>query len=311
MPDTNAVVIRGTNLTERYGVSQTIKIKRGQKYTVSALSASHRGKTIRITVRNANGGGHILNVVSTNLASAGKNIANWNKMEGVFTAPTDSDTITLCLYMDCSGSDGYVWFTQLMINEGDVKQPWSPHPDEVYNGSTVIDASGVTINNGALTVKNNAGKTVLSGDSNGNLDITGTVKSQRGNMYVSLDYGGLTFQSAHNNEQLLRMETTSFTSDKNVNGVDLNLAKQGEYISFNHINKENLNNGWSSSDGRYNFMDFWSKDTTLGSKTYKKGINVNSAMYVNKGLKLYSGTNFYADIDGAISWNNGTGKESN
>lgn len=311
LPDTNAVVIRGTNLTERYGVSQTIKIKRGQKYTVSALSASHRGKTIRITVRNANGGGHILNVVSTNLASAGKNIANWNKMEGVFTAPTDSDTITLCLYMDCSGSDGYVWFTQLMINEGDVKQPWSPHPDEVYNGSTVIDASGVTINNGALTVKNNAGKTVLSGDSNGNLDITGTVKSQRGNMYVSLDYGGLTFQSAHNNEQLLRMETTSFTSDKNVNGVDLNLAKQGEYISFNHINKENLNNGWSSSDGRYNFMDFWSKDTTLGSKTYKKGINVNSAMYVNKGLKLYSGTNFYADIDGAISWNNGTGTVSN
>ena len=311
LPDTNAVVIRGTNLTERYGVSQTIKIKRGQKYTVSALSASHRGKTIRITVRNANGGGHILNVVSTNLASAGKNIANWNKMEGVFTAPTDSDTITLCLYMDCSGSDGYVWFTQLMINEGDVKQPWSPHPDEVYNGSTVIDASGVTINNGALTVKNNAGKTVLSGDSNGNLDITGTVKSQRGNMYVSLDYGGLTFQSAHNNEQLLRMETTSFTSDKNVNGVDLNLAKQGEYISFNHINKENLNNGWSSSDGRYNFMDFWSKDTTLGSKTYKKGINVNSPMYVNKGLKLYSGTNFYADIDAAISWNNGTGTVSN
>ncbi len=311
LPDTNAVVIRGTNLTERYGVAQTIKIKRGQKYTVSALSASHRGKTIRITVRNANGGGHILNVVSTNLASAGKNIANWNKMEGVFTAPTDSDTITLCLYMDCSGSDGYVWFTQLMINEGDVKQPWSPHPDEVYNGSTVIDASGVTINNGALTVKNNAGKTVLSGDSNGNLDITGTVKSQRGNMYVSLDYGGLTFQSAHNNEQLLRMETTSFTSNKDINGVDLNLAKQGEYISFNHINKENLNNGWSSSDGRYNFMDFWSKDTTLGSKTYKKGINVNSAMYVNKGLKLYSGTNFYADIDGAISWNNGTGTVSN
>ena len=152
---------------------------------------------------------------------------------------------------------------------------------------------------------------MLRGDSNGNLDITGTVKSQKGNMYVSLDYGGLTFQSAHNNEQLLRMETTSFTSDKNVNGVDLNLAKQGEYISFNHINKENLNNGWSSSDGRYNFMDFWSKDTTLGSKTYKKGINVNSAMYVNKGLKLYSGTNFYADIDGAISWNNGTGTVSN
>lgn len=197
-----------------------------------------------------------------------------------------------------------------MLNEGE-EQPWSPHPDEIYNGSTVIDASGITINNGALTVKNNSGTTVLSGDSNGNLDITGTVKSQKGNMYVSLDYGGLTFQSAHNKEQLLRMETTAFTSNKDINGVDFNLAKQGEYISFNHINKENLNNGWSSSDGRYNFVDFWSKDTTLGSKTYKKGINVNSPMYVNKGLQLYSGTNFYADIDGSISWNNGTGTVSN
>ena len=124
-----------------------------------------------------------------------------------------------------------------MLNEGE-EQPWSPHPDEIYNGSTVIDASGVTINNGALTVKNNSGATVLRGDSNGNLDITGTVKSQKGNMYVSLDYGGLTFQSAHNNEQLLRMETTSFTSNKDINGVDLNLAKQGEYISFNHITKK-------------------------------------------------------------------------
>ena len=168
LPNTNAVVIRGTNLTDRYGITQSVKIKRGQKYTVSALSASHRGNTIRITIRSGNGGGHLLNVTA-GLANAGKDISRWNKMEGVFTAPTDSDYIIVCLYMDKSGSDSYVWFTQIMVNEGEVKQPWSPHPSEIYEGSTVIDASGVTIKNGALKVENNAGTTVLQGNTSGTL----------------------------------------------------------------------------------------------------------------------------------------------
>ena len=36
---------------------------------------------------------------------------------------------------------------------------------------------------------------------------------------------------------------------------------------------------------------------------YKKGINVYAPMYINKRLKLYSGTNLLSEIDGAISWN--------
>lgn len=237
-------------------------------------------------------------------------VNKWTKCYVHFRTASSGDVyFTPFVYVGGSTTFDF-WVTELSLSESAVESKWTPHPDEVYSGSTVIDASGVTINNGALTIKNNSGVTVLSGDSNGNLDITGTVKSQKGNMYVSLDYGGVTFQSARNNEQLLRMETTAFSSDKDVNGVDFNLAKYGEYISFNHINKENLNNGWSSSDGRYNFMDFWSKDTTLGSKTYKKGINVNSPMYMNKGLQLYSGSNVNADIDGSVSWNNGTGTVS-
>ena len=309
----------GTKTTESFAFSKRFKLKANTKYTLSGwfhnftkcpnfdvflLSSTTVAEDVTDT-----------SYTNTQLLIKAQNTSgSWKKFSITFTTP--ANVISGYLRIDNNGYDSSgtnsnrVHWSALMLNEGE-EQPWSPHPDEIYNGSTVIDASGVTINNGALTVKNKSGTTVLSGDSNGNLDITGTVKSQRGNMYVSLDYGGLTFQSAHNNEQLLRMETTSFTSNKDINGVDLNLAKQGEYISFNHINKENLNNGWSSSDGRYNFMDFWSKDTTLGSKTYKKGINVNSPMYVNKGLKLYSGTNFYADIDGAISWNNGTGTVSN
>ena len=309
----------GTKTTESFAFSKRFKLKANTKYTLSGwfhnftkcpnfdvflLSSTTVAEDVTDT-----------SYTNTQLLIKAQNTSgSWKKFSITFTTP--ANVISGYLRIDNNGYDSSgtnsnrIHWSALMLNEGE-EQPWTPHPDEVYNGSTIIDASGITINNGALTVKNNSGTTVLSGDSNGNLDITGTVKSQKGNMYVSLDYGGLTFQSAHNKEQLLRMETTAFTSNKDINGVDLNLAKQGEYISFNHINKENLNNGWSSSDGRYNFVDFWSKDTTLGSKTYKKGINVNSPMYVNKGLKLYSGTNFYADIDGSISWNNGTGTVSN
>ena len=57
------------------------------------------------------------------------------------------------------------------LAEGEVSV-WSPNPFEIKDGSTMIDASGVTIKNGALKVQNNAGQTVLSGDSNGNLNLT-------------------------------------------------------------------------------------------------------------------------------------------
>ena len=311
LPDTNAVVIRGTNLTERYGINQTIKIKRGQKYTVSALSASHRGKTIRITIRNGNGGGHLLNVTSTTLASAGKNISNWNKMEGVFTAPTDSDTITLCLYMDCSGNDGYVWFTQLMINEGDVKQPWSPHPDEIYSGSTIIDASGITVNNGALTIKNKAGETVLNSDTNGNLVFTGVAKSQNGDQYVSLDSGGISFQDWNKKEQLLRMGSSSFSANRDMNGVTLAMPLYADFLRIAHVAKADLTNGWKDSDTQFNFIDFWSSTQTVGGITYKKGINVYAPLFINDGIQLYSGTSFPSELLGAISWNNGSGSISN
>ena len=309
----------GTKTTESFAFSKRFKLKANTKYTLSGWFHNFT-KCPNFDVFLLSSTTVAEDVTDTSytntqlLINAQNTSGSWKKFSITFTTP--ANVISGYLRIDNNGynssgtNSNRVHWSALMLNEGE-EQPWSPHPNEVYSGSTVIDASGITINNGALRVKNNAGTTVLSGDSNGNLDITGTVKSQKGNMYVSLDYGGLTFQSARNNEQLLRMETTSFTSDKSVNGVDFNLAKHGEYISFNHINKENLNNGWSSSDGSYNFMDFWSKDTTLGSKTYKKGINVNSPMYVNKGLKLYSGTNFYADIDGSISWNNGTGTVSN
>lgn len=67
---------------------------------------------------------------------------------------------------------GYVvWISELLMTEGELVLPWSPHPEEIYSGSTMIDSTGITVNNGALRVKNNDGTTVLEGDSSGNLTL--------------------------------------------------------------------------------------------------------------------------------------------
>ena len=175
----------------------------------------------------------------------------------------------------------------------------------------VMDKNGLTIKNGALTIKNKAGTTVLNSDTNGNLIFTGTAKSQSGARWVGLDSGGITFQDSQKNEQMLRIAISYFNENRDINGVNLSLAKYGDYIRISYIEKADLTTGWSSSNTQYNFMDFWSSDQIIGGVAYKKGINVYAPMYINKRLKLYSGTNFLSEIDGAISWNNGTGTISN
>ena len=175
----------------------------------------------------------------------------------------------------------------------------------------VMDKNGLAIKNGALTIKNKSGTTVFNSDTNGNLIVTGTLKSQSGAQFVSMNSGGIDFQDWNKNEQMLRIGISYFDSNRDMNGVNFALAKYGDFIRFSHVAKADLTNGWTSSDTQYNFFDCWSGDQTVGGVSYKKGINVYAPMYINNGLKLYSGTTHWAEILGAVSWNNGTGTVSN
>ena len=73
------------------------------------------------------------------------------------------------------GPTGNFSVHQLSLTEGKVEKAWTPHPSEIYDGSTIIDASGVTIKNGAIKVQNNNGDVVLTGDSGGNLNLKGSI----------------------------------------------------------------------------------------------------------------------------------------
>lgn len=175
----------------------------------------------------------------------------------------------------------------------------------------VMDKNGLTIKNGALTIKNKSGTTVFNSDTNGNLIVTGTLKSQSGAQFVSMSSGGIDFQDWNKNEQMLRIGISYFDSNRDMNGVTFALARYGDFIRFSHVAKADLTNGWTSSDTQYNFFDCWSSDQTVGGISYKKGINVYAPMYINNGLKLYSGTTHLSEISGAVSWNNGKGTVNN
>ncbi|WP_196002019.1 hypothetical protein [Clostridium sp. 1001271B_151109_B4] len=175
----------------------------------------------------------------------------------------------------------------------------------------VMDKSGLTIKNGALTIQNKAGTTVLNSDTNGNLKITGEIRSQYNQQWVALNSGGLTFQDSQRNEQMLRVGLAYFTANRDMNGVEFAMPQYSDFIRFSHIAKADLNNGWSSADTTYNFFELWSGTQTFGGSTRNKGMTVNSPLYINKGIKLYSGTNHLSEIGGAVSWNNGTGTVTN
>ena len=83
---------------------------------------------------------------------------------------------------------------------------WAPAQSEVTgNMSVVINSEGLRVNNGALSIYNNAGSRVLYGDTNGNLTMTGTVTATSGKI-GGFDIGALRL-SAQNNGKYTVMQS--------------------------------------------------------------------------------------------------------
>lgn len=169
---TYALCMRSTNNTSgEFRVdSQKFKVKRNTTYTLSYLVAAHRVTKMGHYIR-----GNEWDIITTKdylPGEGGKNRNNWTRITQTFNTG-DNHQININFIHFTTENDAYSWITDVMINEGDIALSWSPHPDEIYSGNTTIDASGVTIYNGAITIKNNAGLDVIKGDKDGNITIKG------------------------------------------------------------------------------------------------------------------------------------------
>lgn len=299
----NTCQIRYSNQSgKEYGLSQKFNTAIGKTYTISFYYAAHRLNRANIIIRNSNSGWLSNKDFNPQSYSGGNsNISNWGKISLTFTATETSHILNIVAVN--GQDDGYFWIAKPQIVEGEVALPYSPHPDEIYSGSTVIDASGVTVNNGALRVKNNAGTTVLSGDSNGNLVISGTLKSESNGLYASLSSGGLTLRDSQKSEEVLRLNTSFFESNRDMNGVTFAMPQYADFMRFVHIAKPSLENGWSSSDTTYKFMDFWSSEQKIGSTTYEKGIHTFAPIYARQKIQFKNNSQYTSDIIPNLIWN--------
>ncbi|NKF05307.1 phage tail protein [Clostridium gasigenes] len=189
-------VLRATNNTtgEIRLDSSKFKVKQHTWYTVSYLVAAHRCSEVGSYIRGNSW--DIINSTRSLPKTGGKDGTNWTKHAYNFNSG-DNDQANINLILFKAENDGYAWFTDVIVTEGTTEVPWSPHPSELYEGSTCIDATGVTIYNGAIKVLDSAGNEVLKGDSSG-ISFSGrlqprdnTIRLFGENCKLEGGYGGL------------------------------------------------------------------------------------------------------------------------
>ena len=256
LPNTKAIVIRGTNVTDRYGVHQSVKVKGNTTYSIFALSAGHRNTKQVLTVRRADNGGHLLNI-EVDPINAGKNISSWRKMKGTFTVPADITEITVCLYLKGNGTnnDAYAWFTNVTLIEGQLVEEWSPHPSEVYDGITTIDKDGVTVtssnvksktsmtSSGFKITKTDTNEDVFKVNADGTLYMKGSVTVTSGNAKDMVDrvvgwtYSGTTEINGGN------IRTGTLSASKITAGT-LDASK----VNVTNLNASNITTGSLNAD---------------------------------------------------------------
>lgn len=108
-----------------------------------------------------------INIYKSDLVTLGLIDNTWMRYSVTIT-PTSGMYLKVMPYII---RNGVVYYRELQVENGTYATAWTPYYGEIYTGYTMIDSTGVTINNGALIVKNNLGEVVLSGDSDGNLFV--------------------------------------------------------------------------------------------------------------------------------------------
>lgn len=110
-----------------------------------------------------------------------------------FTVPNGIDTNGLAFaayhYPQSGDRTGASKINWISLTEGSIAVPWSPHPNEIYEGNTSIDSGGVTIYNGAINIKNRAGASVLKADASGNLIMEGSLSCSDGVLRLNPSIG--------------------------------------------------------------------------------------------------------------------------
>lgn len=287
-----------TNTTEGSALSSRFKLKPATKYTLSGWFNNYtKCPSFDVLLLSSS----VLDETSTStvftnsqliIATAQTN-NTWKKYSVSFTTPAGIKSGYIRIdnngYNLAGANYNRVYWNCLMLNEGD-ELPWTPHPSEIYDGSTLIDATGVTIKNGAIKVQNKAGGTVLKGDTNGNLALGGSGTSGSLNILNSsdsiigtLDKYGITLKDSvfkvNSNAYWDSQGGTAYT-ETSVQGAGLVLTKVAS-DGNRSTSSITLDSGGRMSIDNYNV-------SMMGSLDVMQASNLYSSLTVDGNIDAYN-----------------------
>ena len=196
-PGVKTCQIRLANQTDKeYGLAQSFNATIGKKYTVSFYYAAHRVPLANVFVRGVSASNTIGWLAHRQFNPSEKNggnstINNWGKYSITFTAQLTRHTLNIVI--NKAENDGYMWIAEPMIEEGEIANPYSQNPSEVYDGITSIDKDGITVTssnvksktsmsaNGFKITKTDTNEDVFKVNSDGRLSLIGYFTSYSGN----------------------------------------------------------------------------------------------------------------------------------
>lgn len=172
------------------------RVQAGKTYTVSFdfifdLADISKLSSLEFGINIYTSSGAYLSTLPFSISAYSPYRGNWGKAKNTFTIPSSGAYCNFFFGFNLSSAVGAKWLgvDALKLEEGENASAYSPNVNEINNVSVDISDAGLTVRNGAISILNNAGNQVLSGDTNGNLTIRGdftTYDDTTGNMAMRL-----------------------------------------------------------------------------------------------------------------------------
>jgi hypothetical protein len=167
-----SVMSTATTTKEPFLSQAYIPVTAGQVYSLSALVGNHRCTSVFARILWYDAANTYISAVTSTYYAGAKNGGPWYdgwerlRIEGQ-TAPataTNAQVILVATTPYTSGSNCYMFVDQVWFGAGAYAREFDPQEASRFHNSTgdvVIDSSGITINNGALTFNDETGSTML------------------------------------------------------------------------------------------------------------------------------------------------------
>lgn len=223
-------------------------------------------------------------------------INKWQRVSLSFDKTAGKTIKEITFSIEVKDTTRYFYVSQAMLERGKTASPWSPNPNEVYDGITQIDKDGITV-----TSSNVKSKTQMSADG---FKITKTDTNKdvfKVNANGTLSIEGSLYSSSADSSQIVNIEDGSIMC-----GVGGGRDHQVAILNNSMLNYQDEIYG----DKGINFKPFGDHMIihSLGNeiKVYNNKIETNKSAFVYNGNTILNGTDTWLRTYGATGWMNTT-----